>query len=394
MNILKNTQNYRYSIMKILQNYLYLILWFTFPILADDSDWDAGIHRTEKVSFKVQTFMDGFEIPWGMAFLPDQRLLVTDRVGDLWIIAKDGKDKVKIAGEVPSVRSKGQGGMLDIAVHPDFKNNSYIYISYSDDDLDKKSHTSLIRAKLVNNRLVGSQIIFRPEEKYFTKKTLHFGSRIIFDDDGFIFFCIGDRGDRDLAQDLDMPNGKMYRIRDDGTIPIDNPFYYTKGAIKSIWSYGHRNPQGLAIHPSTRQIWEAEHGPRGGDEVNIVLKGHNYGWPIITYGKNYSGTIISKLTHHQGMDQPIFHWTPSIAVCGIAFYDGNEFPEWKNNLLATSLKFERLHRIELDGMNMIKDEIIYEAGSRVRDVEVGPDGMIYVALEDPGRIVKISRYSK
>ena len=380
--------------MKILQNYLYLILWFTFPILADDSDWDAGINRTEKVSFKVQTFMDGFEIPWGMAFLPDQRLLVTDRVGDLWIIAKDGKDKVKIAGEVPSVRSKGQGGMLDIAVHPDFKNNSYIYISYSDDDLDKKSHTSLIRAKLVNNRLVGSQIIFRPEEKYFTKKTLHFGSRIIFDDDGFIFFCIGDRGDRDLAQDLDMPNGKMYRIRDDGTIPIDNPFYYTKGAIKSIWSYGHRNPQGLAIHPSTRQIWEAEHGPRGGDEVNIVLKGHNYGWPIITYGKNYSGTIISKLTHHQGMDQPVFHWTPSIAVCGIAFYDGNEFPEWKNNLLATSLKFERLHRIELDGMNMIKDEIIYEAGSRVRDVEVGPDGMIYVALEDPGRIVKISRYSK
>ena len=380
--------------MKILQNYLYLILWFVFPILADDSDWDAGIHRTEKVSFKVQTFMDGFEIPWGMAFLPDQRLLVTDRVGDLWIIAKDGKDKVKIAGEVPSVRSKGQGGMLDIAVHPDFKNNSYIYISYSDDDLDKKSHTSLIRAKLVNNRLVGSQIIFRPEEKYFTKKTLHFGSRIIFDDDGFIFFCIGDRGDRDLAQDLDMPNGKMYRIRDDGTIPIDNPFYYTKGAIKSIWSYGHRNPQGLAIHPSTRQIWEAEHGPRGGDEVNIVLKGHNYGWPIITYGKNYSGTIISKLTHHQGMDQPIFHWTPSIAVCGIAFYDGNEFPEWNNNLLATSLKFERLHRIELDGMNMIKDEIIYEAGSRVRDVEVGPDGMIYVALEDPGRIVKISRYSK
>ncbi|MEC9106643.1 MAG: PQQ-dependent sugar dehydrogenase [Candidatus Neomarinimicrobiota bacterium] len=380
--------------MKILQNYLYLILWFTFPILADDSDWDAGIHRTEKVSFKVQTFMDGFEIPWGMAFLPDQRLLVTDRVGDLWIVAKDGKGKVKIAGEVPSVRSKGQGGMLDIAVHPDFKNNSYIYISYSDDDLDKKSHTSLIRAKLVNNRLVGSQIIFRPEEKYFTKKTLHFGSRIIFDDDGFIFFCIGDRGDRDLAQDLDMPNGKMYRIRDDGTIPIDNPFYYTKGAIKSIWSYGHRNPQGLAIHPSTRQIWEAEHGPRGGDEVNIVLKGHNYGWPIITYGKNYSGTIISKLTHHQGMDQPIFHWTPSIAVCGIAFYDGNEFPEWKNNLLATSLKFERLHRIELDGMNMIKDEIIYEAGSRVRDVEVGPDGMIYVALEDPGRIVKISRYSK
>ena len=380
--------------MKILKYLSLIVLWFVFPIEADDTDWDAGIVNTEKVSFQVQTFIDGFEIPWGMAFLPDNRMLVTDRIGDLWIVAIDGKDKVKVIGEVPNVRSKGQGGMLDVEVHPDFNNNSYIYLSYSDDDLNNKSHTSLIRAKLVNNRLVDSQIIFRPEEKFFTKKSLHFGSRIIFDDDGFIYFCIGDRGDRDLAQNLDMPNGKMYRIRDDGTIPIDNPFYYTKGAIKSIWSYGHRNPQGLAIHPLTRQLWEAEHGPRGGDEVNIILKGHNYGWPVITYGKNYSGTIISKLTHHEGMDQPVFHWTPSIAVCGIAFYDGDQFPEWNNNLLATSLKFERLHRIELDGLNMVKDEIIFEAGSRVRDVEVGPDGMIYVALEDPGRIVKLTRYSK
>ena len=380
--------------MKILKHLSLIVLWFVFPIEADDTDWDAGIVNTEKVSFQVQTFIDGFEIPWGMAFLPDNRMLVTDRIGDLWIVAIDGKDKVKVIGEVPNVRSKGQGGMLDVEVHPDFNNNSYIYLSYSDDDLNNKSHTSLIRAKLVNNRLVDSQIIFRPEEKFFTKKSLHFGSRIFFDDDGFIYFCIGDRGDRDLAQNLDMPNGKMYRIRDDGTIPIDNPFYYTKGAIKSIWSYGHRNPQGLAIHPLTRQLWEAEHGPRGGDEVNIILKGHNYGWPVITYGKNYSGTIISKLTHHEGMDQPVFHWTPSIAVCGIAFYDGDQFPEWNNNLLATSLKFERLHRIELDGLNMVKDEIIFEAGSRVRDVEVGPDGMIYVALEDPGRIVKLTRYSK
>ena len=380
--------------MKILKHLSLIVLWFVFPIEADDTDWDARIVNTEKVSFQVQTFIDGFEIPWGMAFLPDNRMLVTDRIGDLWIVAIDGKDKVKVIGEVPNVRSKGQGGMLDVEVHPDFNNNSYIYLSYSDDDLNNKSHTSLIRAKLVNNRLVDSQIIFRPEEKFFTKKSLHFGSRIIFDDDGFIYFCIGDRGDRDLAQNLDMPNGKMYRIRDDGTIPIDNPFYYTKGAIKSIWSYGHRNPQGLAIHPLTRQLWEAEHGPRGGDEVNIILKGHNYGWPVITYGKNYSGTIISKLTHHEGMDQPVFHWTPSIAVCGIAFYDGDQFPEWNNNLLATSLKFERLHRIELDGLNMVKDEIIFEAGSRVRDIEVGPDGMIYVALEDPGRIVKLTRYSK
>ena len=378
---------------KILKKCLMIVIWFVFAIKAEDSDWDTRIVKTEKVSFQVETYADGFEIPWGMAFLPDNRMMVTDRIGDLWIVEKDGKDKLKVSGEIPNVRSKGQGGMLDVAVHPDFNTNSYIYLSFSDYS-ENKSHTSLIRAKLVNNSLVNSQIIFRPEEKYFTKRSLHFGSRIVFDDKGFIFFCIGDRGDRDLAQNLDMPNGKMYRIRDDGTIPIDNPFYYTKGAIKSIWSYGHRNPQGLAIHPSTRQLWEAEHGPRGGDEVNIILRGHNYGWPVITYGKNYSGTIISKLTHHEGMDQPVFHWTPSIAVCGIAFYEGSQFPEWKNNLLATSLKYERLHRVELDGMNMVKDEIIFEAKSRVRDVEVGPDGIIYVALEDPGRIVKLTRYSK
>ena len=379
--------------LKILKKFLMISICFVSTIKAEDSDWDTRIVKTEKVSFQVETYADGFEIPWGMAFLPDNRMMVTDRIGDLWIVEKDGKDKVKVSGEIPNVRSKGQGGMLDVAVHPDFNTNSYIYLSFSDYS-ENKSHTSLIRAKLVNNSLVNSQIIFRPEEKFFTKRSLHFGSRIIFDDKGFIFFCIGDRGDRDLAQNLDMPNGKMYRIRDDGTIPIDNPFYYTKGAIKSIWSYGHRNPQGLAIHPSTRQLWEAEHGPRGGDEVNIILRGHNYGWPVITYGKNYSGTIISKLTHHEGMDQPVFHWTPSIAVCGIAFYEGSQFPEWKNNLLATSLKYERLHRVELDGMNMVKDEIIYEAESRVRDVEVGPDGIIYVALEDPGRIVKLTRYSK
>ncbi len=378
---------------KILKKCLMIVIWFVFAIKAEDLNWDTRIVKTEKVSFQVETYADGFEIPWGMAFLPDNRMMVTDRIGDLWIVEKDGKDKVKVSGEIPNVRSKGQGGMLDVAVHPDFNTNSYIYLSYSDYS-ENKSHTSLIRAKLVNNSLVNSQIIFRPEEKFFTKRSLHFGSRIIFDDKGFIFFCIGDRGDRDLAQNLDMPNGKIYRIRDDGTVPIDNPFYYTKGAIKSIWSYGHRNPQGLAIHPSTRQLWEAEHGPRGGDEVNIILRGHNYGWPVITYGKNYSGTIISKLTHHEGMDQPVFHWTPSIAVCGIAFYDGSQFPEWKNNLLATSLKYERLHRVELDGMNMVKDEIIFEAESRVRDVEVGPDGIIYVALEDPGRIVKLTRYSK
>jgi len=272
--------------------------------------------------------------------------------------------------------------MMDVEIHPNFINNSYIYLSFSD-ILENKSHTVLLRAKLVENKLIDVKIIFKADEKFYTKISRHFGSRILFDDKGYLFFCVGDRGERDQAQSLKMPNGKMHRVHDDGTIPIDNPFYNTEGSIKSIWSYGHRNPQGLVLHPVSREIWEAEHGPKGGDEINIVTKGHNYGWPVITYGRNYSGTIISKYTHKEGMDQPVFHWTPSIAVCGITFYKGNKFPEWNNNLLATSLKFERLHRVEMDGLKMVKDEIIYEAGSRVRDVEIGPDGLIYVALEDP-----------
>ena len=376
-----------------LHRLLLILLLLNFWVSAVETDWDAGIHNTEKLSFQVETFVAGFEVPWGMAFMPDERMLVTDQIGDLWVVSSEGKDKVKVSGQIPAVRAKGQGGMMDVEIHPNFINNSYIYLSFSD-IFENKSHTVLVRAKLVDNKLIDTKTIFKADEKYYTKKSHHFGSRILFDDEGYLFFCIGDRGDRDQAQSLAMPNGKMYRLHDDGSIPIDNPFYNTEGSIKSIWSYGHRNPQGLALHPISREIWEAEHGPKGGDEINIVSKGHNYGWPVITYGRNYSGTIISEYTHKEGMDQPVFHWTPSIAVCGITFYKGNKFPEWKNNLLATSLKFERLHRVEMDGLNMIKDEIIYEAGSRVRDVEIGPDGLIYVALEDPGRIVRLLPYQK
>ena len=376
-----------------LHRLLLTLLLLNFWLSANEADRDAGIHNTEKLSFQVELFAEGFDVPWGMAFMPDKRMLVTDQIGDLWIISIDGEEKVKVSGDIPAVQAKGQGGMMDVEIHPNFINNSYIYLSFSD-ILENKSHTVVLRAKLVDNKLIDTKTIFKTDEKYYTKKSHHFGSRILFDDEGYLFFCVGDRGDRNQAQSLEMPNGKMFRVNDDGSIPIDNPFYNTEGSIKSIWSYGHRNPQGLALHPVSREIWEAEHGPKGGDEINIIIKGHNYGWPVITYGKNYSGTIISKYTHKEGVDQPVFHWTPSIAVCGITFYQGNKFPEWNNNLLATSLKFERLHRIEMDGLNMIKDEIIYEAGSRVRDVEIGPNGLIYVALEDPGRIVRLLPYQK
>ena len=206
---------------------------------------------------------------------------------------------------------------------------------------------------------------------------------------GHLFFAIGDRGNRDVnPQDLKRDGGKIYRLNLDGSIPDDNPFIDQEGALKAIYSYGHRNPQGMAVNPTTNEIWVNEHGPKGGDELNILYSGNNYGWPEITYGKNYSGTTITKYTHKEGMEQPVTHWTPSIAVCGIDFYDGNIFKNWENNLLVTSLKFETLYRLTIDQDKVINQEIIYNAGSRIRDVETGPEGYIYIALEDPGRIIR------
>ena len=352
-------------------------------------DWDYSIQKTEKATFKVETFSDGFDVPWGMAFLPDGNLLVSDRSGDLWKIKKNGSSKIQIGG-TPKVRSKGQGGLLDVEVHPKFNENSLVYLSFSDFLIDQKNktYTSIISGILKNNNLLKQKIIYKAPDSLYSTEEHHYGTRIIFDNYGYLFFAIGDRGKREKAQLLNYPNGKIHRLHDDGTIPHDNPFVNNEMALPSIWSFGHRNPQGLVIHPRTGEIWESEHGPMGGDELNIISPGNNYGWPVITYGKNYNGTIISHLTHNDGMEQPVLHWTPSIAVCGITFYEGKVFTEWKNNLFATSLKYERLHRLEILDGKVVEQEIIYDAGSRVRDVEIGPLGFIYVALEDPGRIVR------
>tara|TARA_B100000686_G_scaffold112835_1_gene120478 strand:+ start:22696 stop:23853 length:1158 start_codon:yes stop_codon:yes gene_type:complete len=352
-----------------------------------DIDWDQGIYHTQLISFEVKNFSSGYNIPWGMAFLPSGELLVTDISGVLWRVDKNGQ-KIQIMN-TPNIYYRGQGGLLDVEIHPDFERNHLIYLSYSDILYNKQSHTSIARAVLDNNTLINFQILYRSPENYFSKSSLHFGSRILFDDSGFLYFSIGDRGMRNQAQDIALPNGKIHRINDDGSIPTDNPYYNVEGACHTIWTYGNRNPQGLAIHPVTRNIWETEHGPRGGDELNIVYKGHNYGWPVITYGINYIGTKISDFTHKKGMEQPVWHWTPSIAVCGIKFYNEGAFKPWKNNLLVTSLKFERLHRLVIKNGKKVDEEIIFNAGSRVRDVEVGPGGFIYVALENPGRIVKL-----
>ena len=379
---------------KLINNKLIIIgiLFFLIPALLfafNIQNWDNSIEKTEKETFGVETFADGFDIPWGMAFLPNKNLIVSDRNGDLWKINYSNQKKTQISG-VPNVRYRGQGGLLDVQIHPDFINNNYIYVGFTDylKKKKKKTFTSIVRATLNNNKLINHKIIYKADDKYYSNSSIHYGTRIVFDKEGYLYFSIGDRGSRDQAQLLNTPNGKIHRLNDDGSIPKDNPFIKNDNAIKSIWTYGNRNPQGLAIHPTSLIIFETEHGPKGGDELNILLSGNNYGWPEITYGKNYSGTTITKHTHKKGMEQPVIHWTPSIAVCGIDFYDADVFKNWKNNLLVTSLKFENLYRLEIVNNEVIDQELIYHAGSRIRDVETGPDGYLYLALEGPGRIIR------
>ena len=368
-----------------------LLFLFSCSTKADESyGWDTSVEKTDKESFIVENFIDGFEIPWGMCFLPNKDLLVSDRNGTLWQIKKDGKSKKKISG-VPKVKYKGQGGLLDVQIHPNFIDNNLVYICFSDFlPKDKnKSFTSIVRAELKNNKLLNVQTIYKADDKFYTKSNVHYGSRLVFDNNNYLYFSIGDRGNRNQAQLLTTPNGKIHRLNDDGSIPEDNPFVNKPDAQKSIWTYGNRNPQGLVIDKKTYSIFSAEHGPRGGDELNVIEKGKNYGWPEITYGINYIGTKITKYTHKEGMEQPITHWTPSIAVCGIDFYDNKIFTNWQNNLFVTSLKFENLYRLEIENRKVVKQELILNTGSRVRDVETGPDGFIYVAIEDPGRIIRL-----
>jgi glucose/arabinose dehydrogenase len=352
-------------------------------LFADD--WDLNKIKTSLLEYNVESFSDGFVIPWGMTFLPDGSLIVNDISGKMYKLSSDGKKKIMISG-VPNIFYKGQGGLLDVEVHPDFENNNVIYISYSD-LVGNTSFTAIARAKLMEDQLINLETIYKADEIYYSKSNYHFGSRIVLDNK-YLYFSIGDRGEREDAQDLNLPNGKIHRLFLNGDVPPDNPFMNNSGDKSSIWCYGNRNPQGLTIGKNGT-LWELEHGPKGGDELNIIKKGNNYGWPIITYGINYNGTIISDYTHMDGMEQPVWHWTPSIAVCGMKIYEGDKFYQWNGNILVTSLKFEYLERVVIENNKRISSEIIYKPGSRVRDVEVGPNGNIYVALEDPGRIVKL-----
>ena len=355
-------------------------------VVAFSQDFDSDFVKTREHSFSVSLFSEGYEIPWGMAFLPNRDLLVSDRSGKLYRVSANGKIRVEISG-VPKVLYKSQGGLLDIAVHPEFSDNNLVYISYSH-AIERKSFTRIAMARLVENKLVDLKVIFSVDKKHYTPRAIHFGSRIVFKD-GHIYFSVGDSQEREEAQDISTPNGKIHRLTYYGKTPEDNPFYNEDGSVSTIWTYGNRNPQGLAVSKDG-VIWETEHGPRGGDELNIIKKGINYGWPVITYGINYIGTKITDITEKEGMEQPVWHWTPSIAVCGMSMYESDLFSKWNGNILITSLKDEYLERVVVENNKFVSRESIYQPGSRVRDVEVGPRGRIFVALENPGRIVVLS----
>ena len=246
--------------------------------------------------------------------------------------------------------------------------------------------TRVLRGHLKDGALVDQEILFTAPAELYRTGTVHFGSRFVFDGKGHVFFSIGERGKGEDAQDLKRPNGKVHRIMDDGRVPEDNPFLKTDGAMPTIWSYGHRNPQGLSQHPVTGELWDAEHGPRGGDELNRVERGRNYGWPVITYGMNYDGTPMTELTAKEGMEQPVLYWTPSIAVCAIDFYSGDRFPRWKNDLLVSSLASEDLRRLRIENGRVTKQEVLFKGIGRIRDVVAGPDGLVYLAMNTPDRI--------
>jgi glucose/arabinose dehydrogenase len=342
---------------------------------------DNKVNDPKEILFTAELVVGDLQIPWGMAFLPDGSMLITEKSGQL-LHFKDG-NKTNIEN-VPAVYDRGQGGLLDIKLHPKYETNGWIYITYASAEGDEKGgNTALMRAKLKDNSLIDKELLYKATPN--TTKGQHFGSRIEFDNEGYLYFSIGERGEMDInPQDLAVDGGKIYRLHDDGRVPKDNPFVGKTGAIPAIYSYGHRNPQGLVKHPETGALWDHEHGPRGGDEINIIKKGANYGWPVVTYGINYSGTPITDKTEMEGMEQPIHYWLPSIAPSGVTFVTSDTYPDWKGNLLVGSLAFQYLERLELKGEKVVYREKLLTDMGRVRDVRQAPDGFIYVAIEGKG----------
>jgi glucose/arabinose dehydrogenase len=358
------------------------------PALAAPRAAAQETHQSERHAFRVVTVAEGLVNPWSMAFLPDGSMLFTERPGRLRMV-RDGRLVAAPIEGVPAVRARGQGGLLDVAVHPDFASNRLVYLSYSKPNADgSEGTTAVIRGRLEGGALTGVEEIF--EARAWSGGGNHFGSRLAFDGQGHLFITVGDRGARPgletaashPAQDRSNHQGTVIRLHDDGRVPADNPFVGQEGVLPEIWSYGHRNLQGLAIHPGTGDVWETEHGPQGGDELNLVLPGRNYGWPIIGFGVNYGGDTIHVGTTQAGMEQPVHYWVPSIATSGLLVYTGAAFPQWQGNLFVGGMAGQQLARLTLDGRTVAAEETLLQGLGRIRDVRQGPDGFIYLALDD------------
>ncbi len=339
------------------------------------------VKTPDQTKFITETVVDGIDIPWGMDFISENEILVTEKKGTLYRVTNG--EKAEVSG-LPEIYKRGQGGLLDVALHPDYKNNKIIFFTAGVHiEGDEGGNTALYCGELNENSLSNIKLLYKGNPN--TKKGQHWGSRIVFDNKGHLFFGIGDRGNRDAnPQDLNRDGGKIYRLNLDGSIPEDNPFADQEGALKAVYSYGHRNPQGMTVHPETGEIWENEHGPKGGDEINIIQKGKNYGWPVITYGVNYSGTSITDKTSMPGMEQPFYYWVPSIAPSGMAFSSSNVYKRWKGNLFVGSLKFKYLERLVIKRGKVVKREKILNDVGRVRNVKEGPDGYLYLGVEGKG----------
>lgn len=357
------------------------------PKEAEQGTEQAFTTETEKMVIKVDTLYNEFENPWGMTWLSDGRMLVTERKGEILIFKDDKFTGEKVQG-LPLVHNVNQAGLLDVAAHPKHAENGWIYIAYAKHFEDSTAATTIMRFKLEGNNAVNQEELIVAGPSWEGGR--HFGSRIVFDNEGYLYFSNGDKGNIPMnAQDLTNAHGKVHRIKDDGTIPSDNPFVDSVGAVASIWSYGNRNPQGLFFDKATNTLWEVEHGPKGGDELNIIEKGKNYGWPVISYGINYNGTQLTEFTEKPGMEQPVHYWVPSIATCGVTVVTSDKYPGWKGNILVAALAKQHIARVVLKDNKHIAEEKLLLGIGRVRQVAESPDGYIYAITEATGLLVKL-----
>jgi glucose/arabinose dehydrogenase len=366
--------------MRMLSSTLAVALILLTGTLSGDTVFKSALH-----DYRLVTVVEGLVQPWSVAWLPGGDMLITERPGRLRIV-RQGKLLPQPVEGVPRVFHAGQGGLLEVRPHPDFASNRLLYLSYSKPLDGQRSTTALVRGRLENDRLTGVEQLFES----VSQGRGHYGGRIAFDRSGFLFLTLGDRQvppegtlEAHPAQDLSNHHGKIVRLHDDGRIPIDNPFVSRAGALPEIWTYGHRNVQGLAIHPETGEVWTNEHGPQGGDELNLIRPGRNYGWPVIGFGVNYNtGLAIHSGTHREGMEQPVHVWVPSIGISGLMIYTGDRFPEWRGNLFAGGMAGQQLVRLTMRGQRAASRETLVEQTGRIRDVRQGPDGLIYLVTED------------